>query len=52
MLSALTQGFLLPGNLVSNALGTDESDDRGMIRTLINMLFWNLIAAVIAILLV
>lgn len=52
MIAVLTRGFLLPGNLVCNALGANESDDRGMIRTLVNMLFWNLIAAFIAILLV
>lgn len=52
MIAVLTRGFLLPGNLVSNALGADESDDRGMIRTLINMLFWNLVAAFVALLLV
>lgn len=35
--------FLLPGNLVSDALGAQKDDDRAMIRSLINMLFWNLI---------
>ncbi len=39
MFAALTKGFLLPGDLVSNALGASQNDDRGMIRTLINMLF-------------
>jgi hypothetical protein len=52
MIATLTKGFLLPGNIVSDYLGASESDDRGMIRTLINMLFWNLIAAFVAILLV
>jgi hypothetical protein len=36
--------FLLPGNLVSNALGASRGDDRVMIRSLVNMLFWNLVA--------
>lgn len=49
LIAVLTKTFLLPGDLVSNALGANESDDRGMIRTLINMLFWNLIAAFVAI---
>lgn len=52
MIAALTKGFLLPGDLVSNALGAADVDDRGMIRTLINMLFWNLVAAFVALLLV
>lgn len=36
--------FLLPGNLVSDALHVDAQDSRMMIRTLVNMLFWNLVA--------
>lgn len=52
MFATLAKGFLLPGNIVSDYLGANESDDRGMIRTLINMLFWNLVAAFVAILLV
>ncbi len=35
--------FLLPGNLVCDALGAREEDDRVMIRSLINMLVWNLV---------
>ncbi len=35
--------FLLPGNLVCNALGAREDDDRAMIRSLINMLVWNFV---------
>jgi hypothetical protein len=47
---ALLRVFLLPGNLVSDALGAREEDDRAMIRTLVNMLVWNLVVvlAVIA----
>lgn len=35
--------FLLPGELVCNAIGAREGDDRAMIRTLVNMLVWNLV---------
>ena len=48
MIAALTKGFLLPGDLVCNLIGATESDDRGMTRTLINMLFWNVIGAFVA----
>lgn len=40
---ALLWAFLLPGNLVSDALGAGQEDDRVMIRSLINMLVWNLV---------
>ncbi len=40
---ALLRVFLLPGNLLSDALGAREEDDRAMIRTLVNMLVWNLV---------
>jgi hypothetical protein len=36
--------FLLPGNLVSDALHIEDTDSRTMLRTLVNMLFWNLLA--------
>lgn len=48
MIAALTKGFLLPGDLVCDFMGAREKDDRGMIRTLINMLFWNLVGAFVA----
>ena len=32
--------FLLPGNMVSDLLGAAKPDDRAMIRTMIDMLFW------------
>ena len=38
--------FLLPGNLVATLLHATEADDRMMIRTLINMLFWNVIVVI------
>lgn len=42
--------FLLPGNLVCDAIGARADDDRAMIRSLINMLVWNL-AVVLAVVL-
>jgi hypothetical protein len=33
--------FFLPGDLVADLLGAGQDDDRVMIRTLIDMLFWN-----------
>jgi hypothetical protein len=38
--------FLLPGDLFVGLLHVTKTDDRIMIRTLINMLFWNLIVVV------
>lgn len=48
MIDFLTRSFLFPGNLVCDLLGARSSDDRGMTRTLVNMLFWNFIAAFVA----
>lgn len=48
MVAVLTKGFLLPGNIMSDMLGLRAEDDRGMTRTLVNMLFWNLIGAFVA----
>ena len=44
-------GFLYPGNVVCDALGLGKDDDRMMVRTLVNMLVWNLagVLAIIAI---
>ncbi|WP_431302938.1 hypothetical protein [Sediminicoccus sp. BL-A-41-H5] len=39
--------FLLPGNLVSDALHIEAEDSRVMTRTLVNMLFWNLCAVLV-----
>ncbi|HZH46202.1 MAG TPA: hypothetical protein VEY31_06160 [Roseococcus sp.] len=39
-----TRLFLLPGNLASDALRIAAPDSRMMLRTLVNMLFWNLVA--------
>lgn len=37
---------MFPGNVVSNALGAQDAEDRMMIRTLINMLVWNLVIVI------
>jgi hypothetical protein len=47
--NAALRVFLLPGNLVCNALGARE-DDRAMIRSLINMLVWNLAVVLVVVL--
>jgi hypothetical protein len=39
--------FLLPGNLVSDALHVADADSRVMLRTLVNMLVWNLVAVLV-----
>jgi hypothetical protein len=46
-LNLATRLFLLPGNLIANLLAATKADDRMMIRTLINMLFWNVIVVVV-----
>lgn len=38
--------FFLPGNLIADLLGAMETDDRAMIRTLIDMLFWNVVIVI------
>ena len=38
--------FFLPGNLVADALGITKTDDRTMVRTMIDMLFWNIVIIV------
>ena len=45
---AVLRVFLLPGDLASDALGAREQDDRAMLRSLVNMLVWNL-AVVLAV---
>jgi hypothetical protein len=35
--------FLLPGNMVADLLGAAKPDDRAMILTMIDMLFWNIV---------
>lgn len=48
--TAALRVFLLPGNLVCDALGARADDDRTMIRSLINMLAWNLVVVLIVVL--
>lgn len=42
------RAFLAPGNAFCELLHMNEEDDRMMVRTLINMLFWNLILVIAA----
>ena len=46
MLHLLGRVLMSPGNLVSDALGAQNAEDRMMIRTLINMLVWNLVIVI------
>lgn len=39
--------FLLPGNLISDALHIESQDSRMMMRTLVNMLVWNFVAVIL-----
>jgi hypothetical protein len=48
MLDLLLRVFLLPGNLIGDALGARAEDDRAAIRVMMNMLFWNAILVVVA----
>ena len=41
-----TRLFFLPGDLVCDAAGVTAADDRTMIRTLVDMLFWNIVIVV------
>ena len=40
------QAFLAPGNAFCQLLHMNEEDDRMMVRTLINMLVWNLVLVI------
>jgi hypothetical protein len=42
----LARAFLLPGNTVCSALGVKDPEGRIMLRTLFNMLVWNVVAVV------
>ena len=43
--------FLPPGNMVADLLGAAKPDDRAMIRTMIDMLFWNIVVVICAVVL-
>lgn len=49
--SLLLRAFFLPGNAVCSALRVTEEEDRMMVRTLVNILVWNVVVIVGAILL-
>jgi len=38
--------FFLPGDFVADLIGAIAEDDRMMIRTLIDMIFWNLVVVI------
>jgi hypothetical protein len=40
--------FLLPGECIANLLGATKADDRAMIRTMVDMLFWNAVVVICA----
>lgn len=46
MENLLTRAFLLPGNTVCSYFGVTDPEGRMMLRTLINMLVWNVVAVV------
>jgi hypothetical protein len=48
MLNSLLRVFLLPGNLIGDAIGARAEDDRAAIRVMMNMLFWNTVLVVVA----
>lgn len=47
LLRALTTLFLLPGTLVLSLFNISVEDDGGIFRSLINMLFWGFIGALV-----
>ncbi len=49
--SLLLRTFFLPGNVICSALGVTGEEDRMMVRTLVDILVWNLVVIVGAVLL-
>ena len=49
ILRLLAKLFLLPGTLALSALNISEEDDGGIFRSLINMIFWGILAVIISI---
>jgi hypothetical protein len=43
----LERAFLYPGNKVCDACHVQAGDDRVMIRTLVNMVVWNLVVLLV-----
>jgi hypothetical protein len=48
MLDIVLRIFLLPGNLVGDAIGARSEDDRTTVRVMTNMLFWNTVLVIVA----
>ena len=44
ILNAITALFILPGTLVLKAVGITIEEDGGILRSLVNMLFWGVVA--------
>lgn len=48
VLNFLASAFLLPGNLVLAAIHVTASEDSGILRSMVNMIFWGFIAFIVA----
>ena len=48
LLRGLVALFLLPGNLVIKGIGISVDEDGGIIRSFVNMMFWGILAFLIA----
>jgi hypothetical protein len=46
ILQAVIWIFIVPGDWVSSKLGVSESDNRDLVRMLVNSLFWIVIAVI------
>ncbi|WP_017932281.1 hypothetical protein [Robiginitomaculum antarcticum] len=46
-LNFLATMFLLPGTIVLKMVGVSVDDDGGIFRSLINMIFWGILSAMI-----
>ena len=44
------RAFLYPGNVVCKLIGARSDDDRALIRSMSNMLIWNLVVVLIVVL--
>ena len=49
MLKFLTALFLLPGTLMIYAIGISSEQDGGILRGMVNMIFWGIIIVFVAI---
>jgi hypothetical protein len=48
MANLLLRAFFLPGDLVCTTLKVGDGEDRMMIRTFVDILFWNAVVVIIA----